>query len=493
MDSSFLRSLGIVLGATLILWMVATLLLKDIRKSAVVTSFFLILFFSYGHVVKLVPELNLSILGFDIGPDKTLLSIYGLALLLGSYITVRTRDSLHTLINFLNVVSATLVVLALANIVPYEIRAWQAERSLTNKTSLEETNQFTPEEIAEFPDIYYLVFDRYANETTLKEYYEFDNSGFLGRLKERGFYIASKSYANYPKTFLSLASSLNLKHLGYLQDELGENFSDKSPVYEMIQDYEVWRFLKDRGYKFIHFGDWWSGTKENEFADENYNYFGLTGDEFTNNLIKTTALYPVFKKMYPNITFRETARKRTFFKFKKLREMPRKEGPKFIFAHMLIPHPPYIFDQNEDVVTEDQEANRGEKENYINQLIFTNKKIEETVDQILEKSNQPPIIIIQADEGPFTPKSEGWDKLQNWKQLSLEDLRVHMRILNVYYLPEADTSILYPSITPVNTFRVIFNLYFGTDYKLLPDKSYIFQDSEHPYKFIEITDKVRFD
>jgi hypothetical protein len=31
---------------------------------------------------------------------------------------------------------------------------------------------------------------------------------------------------------------------------------------------------------------------------------------------------------------------------------------------------------------------------------------------------------------------------------------------------------LYETISPVNTFRVIFNAYFGTDYEILPDISY---------------------
>ncbi|HUG33188.1 MAG TPA: hypothetical protein VMJ90_00355, partial [Anaerolineales bacterium] len=47
-----------------------------------------------------------------------------------------------------------------------------------------------------------------------------------------------------------------------------------------------------------------------------------------------------------------------------------------------------------------------------------------------------------------------------------------MSILNTYYVNEAAKKDLYPVITPVNTFHVIFNNYFGTSYPLLEDFSY---------------------
>ncbi len=68
-----------------------------------------------------------------------------------------------------------------------------------------------------------------------------------------------------------------------------------------------------------------------------------------------------------------------------------------------------------------------------------------------------------------------------------------MRILNAYYLPGVDKDILYPSITPVNSFRLIFNLYFDTNFELLPDENYAFVDGRHIYKFFNVTDKVGYD
>jgi hypothetical protein len=43
--------------------------------------------------------------------------------------------------------------------------------------------------------------------------------------------------------------------------------------------------------------------------------------------------------------------------------------------------------------------------------------------------------------------------------------------LNAYYLPKGYKD-LYDSITPVNSFRIILNEYFGASYPLLPDITY---------------------
>ena len=51
------------------------------------------------------------------------------------------------------------------------------------------------------------------------------------------------------------------------------------------------------------------------------------------------------------------------------------------------------------------------------------------------------------------------------------DTEARMAILNAYYLPGDGAKMLYPTITPVNSFRVVFNAYFGQEYPILPDTS----------------------
>jgi hypothetical protein len=50
---------------------------------------------------------------------------------------------------------------------------------------------------------------------------------------------------------------------------------------------------------------------------------------------------------------------------------------------------------------------------------------------------------------------------------------------------------LYPAISPVNSFRVVFNAYFGTALPMLPDRVFAHQSESRPYAFAELTETLR--
>ncbi|GAH04134.1 unnamed protein product, partial [marine sediment metagenome] len=279
-------------------------------------------------------------------------------------------------------------------------------------------------------DIYYIILDQYASTSTLKEIYSFDNSEFINYLSNRGFYVASQSRSNYQTTSHSLASSLNMEYINYLSDKVGKESSDRAAVYAMLQDYKVWRFLRSKGYKFIHLGSLWHPTSRNKYADMNINLaYSL---EFLQLLSSTTMFHPIDSGL--GITgfadFRLMQRKRVLYKFEKLAEIPDLKEPTFVFAHMVIPHGPYVFDRNGNFVTEEEEKKRTEIVNYVDQLIFVNKRIEMLIDRLLSNSQVPPIIILQADEGPYPQRYYRYelDKRNfNWGQATEAELRQKMR------------------------------------------------------------------
>jgi len=486
--SEILVPTAIVLGFTLLLLLLLGLILGDNKKAGIVVSIFLILFFSYGHVYDIIWGRRIGI--FLIGKHRYLQLTWGMLFTCGAYFIIRTRRDLHNFTKILNIMATFLVVISLINIATFELkeRPWRSIKATENI----KINTVDSRRADTLPDIYYIILDRYASTSTLKEFYNFDNSEFIDYLSDKGFYRASKSTANYLKTGHSLASSLNMEYINYLSDKMGEESRNWRPLFEMLQNYKVWRFLKSRGYKLIHFGSWWGPTRLNKGADMNFNLFSLP--EFSMSLYRTTMLYPIITNL--GISDERLLRwigderllqwKRVLYKFEKLAEIPNLKEPTFVFAHMLTPHSPFVFDRNGNFVTEEEERNRTEIVNYVDQLIFVNKKIEMLIDKLLSNSQVSPIIILQAEEGPYPP-----GRSTNWEQMSKAELRQKMRILNAYYLPNADKNVLYPSITPVNSFRLIFNLYFGTDFELLPDESYIYPDNHHPYKFFNVTDKLR--
>ena len=480
---------AVVLGFTALALFLLTAALGDVRKAGLVVSIFLVLFFSYGHVFDVIQDAMGDQPGSGPGHGY-LLAAWAMMFAICAYLAVRTRGEARWT-RVLNLVAIVLIAPSLIGIGVYEVRARRINQSSVVRAA--DTIEITPgaEDVEDRPDIYYIILDRYASSSTLKEHFDFDNSEFIDYLASKGFYVAAESRANYPKTFQSLASSLNMTHLTYLTDELGRETSARRPVYGMLQDYQVWRFLKARGYRFMHFGSSWEPTRYNRYADVNFSVYPA---EFSMMLYQTTVLEPIGVGLGV-FDQREMERRATLRKLDKIADVARAERPTFVFAHVLLPHAPYLFGPEGERVTEEQEEARTEAENYLNQLAFTNGKVRGLVDEILSRPERPPIIILQADEGPFIPFLDefGGDGT-DWRQLSDGAVRTHMRILNAYYLPDADPEeILYPSVTPVNTFRILFDHYFGTDYGLLTDESYIVEDTMHPYAFINVTDRVTYD
>jgi hypothetical protein len=145
------------------------------------------------------------------------------------------------------------------------------------------------------------------------------------------------------------------------------------------------------------------------------------------------------------------------------------EGPRFVFAHILSPHRPYVFGPT-----------------YVDEVIGISNRVKTELDEILEESDNPPIIVIQGDHGAPTrprPISELTDTVA----------RQRLGILNAYHLPGGGNDLLYPSITPVNTFRLILDYYFGATYDLLEDRSYYYDWENVPYEFADVTDIVQQD
>jgi hypothetical protein len=315
-------------------------------------------------------------------------------------------------------------------------------------------------------DIVYVIFDRYAGSVTLREQYGFDNTPFLDGLRDRGFYVAEASLCPYQKTAHSLAASLNMAYLDEVLDLPSLDPGDWGPVVDLLNGSRVARFLQARGYEYAHVGSWWDPTAEDSSADVNVE-FGT--DAFDDR----RGIYRAIPDQFDAVA-----------------EAARRPGPTFVFAHVTLPHPPYVFDADGDYVPVDLEVSRGRTVGYLEQLRYANTLIAWLVDRLLGvPEERQPIVVLQADEGPH-PLAYEFDPLFDWTGATVAELREKFFILNAYYLPGADAD-LYPEISPVNTFRLIFREYFGADLPPIPDRAFIFRDERHLYRYWDVTDRVR--
>ncbi len=500
----FVKPLFVSLLLAALIFGGAKLLLKDWHKAGLITGLAILIIFSHGHIhsalayrfENLFAQGQYKFFGFlSLGIDDILVAVWavtGLALLVFLWRTRRRFPSITKFLNFFAIFlfavpTVTSAFYKIANIKP------QALQEIDSKIGQEITLKV--EEGAVKPDIYYIILDRYGGEKTM-DLYGFDNHKFLNFLTEKGFYVADRSTMNYPRTLPSLAASLNMEYINFLTGIAGENTSDQTFAYPLLNNHKVGELLKSQGYRYLHLGSWFEPTKVSPLADQNFImgdlYLGIDG--FSTELLETTLFAPIIRRLSSRTSsfeFDTQHRNRILYQFENLERIPFLDSPKFIFAHILLPHDPYVFGANCEELSS---TARASIPNYLAHVSCANKRTMELVETILASSKNPPVIIIQADEGPYNmlypmPKTKkvGFD----FAGASDDTLNERFPILNALYLPGVDTSDLYPSMTPVNTFRFIFNKYFGADLGLLPDKNYVYQDEDHFYKFIEVTDRLR--
>lgn len=475
------------------------LIIRRTPLAAVATSIVVFFWLSGSRVIGLLQNTSPDLLALII-TNKGMWAVIFIIFFGLTYALANAQDRILKGINQgLVVLAATLIATQVISIIAFELktqRLWQKGYTGPATISAQGSSQLPSNQ----PDIYYLVFDRYASQRGLQEKYAFDNSGFTNYLQSRGFYVATEATTNYPKTFLSLASSMNMEYLDALLPPIqGEAGTDQSPGIRLLKNNSVVSFLQDQGYQYVHVGSWWSPTASDARADHNFTFKYADysfADEFTTGFVNTTIAGTLANKLFESnldVSSKPSDnlhRRSILYEFDKLKKIPQMAGPKFVFAHVLIPHSPFVFDRTCQPISEAITNMKSKRDNYIEQLECANMKIRELVDDILAQSKNDPIIILQADEGPF-PLLEPFPDSQPWATASDSILREKFPILNAYYLPDGPKNELYPSITPVNTFRVILNTYFNADLPLLPDKNYVYNNEKDYYTFSEVTDRVR--
>jgi hypothetical protein len=337
--------------------------------------------------------------------------------------------------------------------------------------------------------VLYLIFDRYGSQSVLAEYYGFDNGDLVGFLREKGFYVASNSRANYPMTAPSVASTFHMDYLDFLADDSRSGMGHWHPIYDMLRDHRVGRFLKSRGYKFAQVGGWWGQTQHNPYADESHS-FGLS--EFNYWYLRKTAVAPILDAVAPRSSYARLLQwdngqcQRVPRQIEKVKEIGTRSEATFMFAHILVPHDPYAFSPDGRCLSADEAKARTEPQGYVEQVQYANSLIKNFVTALLAADGPKPVIIIQADEGPVPTRYRSGH--QPWPDATADELKAKMGILNAFYFPDGDYRDLDQKVSSVNTFRIVFDKYFGTTFKRLPDRSYAFPNLFKIYDFYDITD-----
>jgi hypothetical protein len=482
--------IGSLVFAAVIVLAVAALRRRFDARTAVIASIWVVGCLFYAGLFN-----NLNTLIDGGFPMVRPLPIAVLALILLTVVATRINSTLINVVNMvLNGIAVVIFITPAWSAASYEWRnggaraIYDADRAAAEMPEIESGAATAPGAKAP-PDIYHFVFDRYASEDILSRHYDLDNRAIGQFLEERGFYLARASNSNYQKTGHSLASTFYMDYLDLFVDDPRLAPNNWHPVYRMLEDHRVARFLKTRGYDFIQFGSWWVGTFDNPAADANHPH-GFS--EFNMLYLRRTMLRPLFHILPDtDLTMRldwdNGQCQRLANQIEQIKTIGRREKPTYVFAHILVPHGPYNFATDGRCLSHGETIERGEPQGYLDQIAYANRIIEEVVTALQAEDREPPVILIQADEGPFPSR----DYSVPWHESPADELRIKTGILNAYYFPNRDYGGLSNDITPVNSYRVLFNTYFGTQFPKLPDRIFAFPRDSRMFEFHDVTAKVR--
>ncbi len=480
------RPLFIALFFGLVAMILAWVIVKNAGRGALLASTLVLAWFSYGHVLALLSVAG-PVGGF-LGHHRILLPLE--IFLLGglAYVLRQGHPGLTwtcQLSRAARGMSLSLVVFSLLSIfmgTRKDVHIPFTEGELVDQGSIIQP-KLNPNE-----DIYHIVLDGYPRADVLDQLYGLDNGPFLSALRSRGFCIADSARSNYAQTLLSVVSALTGNYLQGKDQALNEDGAARRHLAHRLTEVMHRRSLVSDGAWTRAFATGYSAT---EMLDADV-YQGPTVslNEFERALVATTALDALInlvESRYGNVLHR----KRVEFTFEHLPVPPDAPPKAFTFAHIIAPHPPFVFApveatagavvplaDGDHIVGEGGLSVEQYRQAYRAQVEAVNERLLTAVDTILT-NGRPSIILVHGDHGPGS--------LLQWEDAQPDADAAHERfgILLALRMSDGNTTACWPSMSPVNAVRVVENRLYGTRRDTLPDQSF-FSTWSRPFEFVEM-------
>ena len=494
----------LIVGSALLFFLCLKYILKNGKKAALIVTLAFIIFFSFGHIYNMLNQVSIG--DTDLGSNRTLLPIFVISFGIGSFLIIRTKRTLDNATSIVNTISIVFITVIVAMV---GIETFGCDECLIQQTySLGifsnqimdsplyfEEHSFSVSESDSLPNVYYIILDGYPRNDVLKKHLDFDNSEFINFLKQREFYVAENSYSNYSLSSTSIPATMNMNYINFLADELGEDSRSYDPLlgkdFGLYADNQVIKNFKSMGYKVAKIGSVPMYLHEIPLADLSscYKSIHLMDNRLFDTVARTSMIGYFIERWSEDLqrqiiicAFEELPKISSYY-----------EEPVFVWSHIMLPHFPLIFGANGEPVTpgesllvmnnphvfEGTDSSWNIKQQFLQQLQFANKKSMELVDKILENEKQS-IIIIQSDHG------SAFDV--NLHDPTDDDVHQRLSNINAIYFPdEKPREILMNDTTNVNTFRIVFNSYFGSDYDILEDRIYWNLSYKKPFWFKDVT------
>ena len=493
----------LIVGSAFLFFLCLKYILKNGKKAALIVSLSFIIFFSFGHVYNMLNQVSIG--DTDLGSNKILLPIFTILFGIGSFLIIKTKRTLDNATSIVNTISIVFisVIVVMVGIEMFgcdecliqQDTSWEFDFNSTEKIDFSphfEEHSFEISEYETLPNVYYIILDGYPRNDVLKKHMNFDNSEFTNLLKQRGFHVAESSYANYSFSSQSISSTMNMGYVNFLADQFGEDSREYNPLLGkdvgLYADNQVIKNFKLMGYKVVKIGSAATYIHKMPLADLSPCYKTIhLMDNRLFDAVGRTSMIGYFIERWSE----EQQRQIVLCDFEELPKINDYfEERVFVWSHITLPHFPLIFGPNGEPITpgtslltmnhpEYTDDSWDVKQQFVQQIQFTNKKSIEFIDKILENEKRA-IIIIQSDHGSAFGV--------NLQDPTDDDVFQRLSNFNAIYFPdEKHREMLTYDRTNVNTFRIVFNTYFGSDYEMLEDKTYWGLSIKKPFWFKDVT------
>jgi len=347
------------------------------------------------------------------------------------------------------------------------------------------SENYIPEKIPDSskPDIYFLVFDEYTNNQTLKRIWNFDNDQITNWLATKDFYVPANTRSNYSFTLYSVSSTFNMNYLDAKKGSDATIARNLLQATQSLSNNETFSILQKENYSIDFLAPFKSTLKENGkgqffdyIVDHQIDMQTLPGKIIAH--IRSYLLMGKFTGINPNessrlLTDKIKAIGSTIDRIKSSTDSTVNRKPHFVYGHFFSPHAPHLlFDSAGRLKPEQIASDIPMVNTYPAQVVYTNTLIKEIVTDIREHNKSNTIIIIEGDHG-FRAFKEGHD----WFNRTPDSLKKNFfPNFSAIYFPHKNYSNLYDHISPVNTFRIVFNQYFNQHFPLLKDSNILVKD-----------------
>ena len=421
-----LISLAIV-SVSIIIWIVIRKIIKNSNKAALITGVGVVFFFYFGYVQDALKGILVS--NIPVNKTSILVPISIIIFIILTVYFIKSKNNFESIIKIANVVSIILILVVCVQFI-------------------------IPGASAEKPNVYHIILDEYTDNEILTKKFGYNNEKFLEFLNNNGFYMHDKLFSTFGGTVKELNVILNM--------EYPKKLRWMSEDYESLNNNKVMSIFSNQDYSVIETN---SMMRWKNFSDVDTKLCydtNFINSEFLDQVLgKSIIRY--FLEKYQQDTRRDTVR----CTFNVLNEITLKtDGPKYVFSHVYVPHPPFLFGPNGENVIPDHREISGlqsweNPQGYVNQLIYATNEITVVIKNIV-KNDPNAIIIVQGDTGTLT----GTDIS---KKTMKEIYQAHS-ILYAVRIPDVEDS---DYMIPVNTYRIIFNNYFNMNYDYLEYHSYL--------------------